>query len=161
MSSRTLGGDDHATAIDTIRNALAMNPTSATANYNAAHIYQLAGDYVQAALYADRALRLSPRDPLAFQAFYAYGFKAMHEGRYGEAASWFAKGAQVTGGAVHTYFGQAACLALAGSVNEGRAIVKHMSVSPSACAQMYSQTGIARASADKLNEGARLLEAPE
>ena len=139
-------GGDHATAIDTIKNALAMNPSSATANYNAAHIYQLAGDYVQAALHADRALRLSPRDPLAFQAFYAYGFKAMHEGRYGEAASWFAKGAQVTGGAFHAHFAQAACLALAGSVNEGRAIVKqHVTVPPSVMrADVFSNGNNAR-----------------
>ena len=74
-------GWDHRAAIDTIKSALAINPSSATVNYHACHIYYLSGDFAQSTLHADRALRLSPRDPLAFQAYYAYGFTALHEGR--------------------------------------------------------------------------------
>ena len=74
-------GWDHRAAIDTIKSALAINPSSATVNYHACHIYYLSGDFAQGRLHADRALRLSPRDPLAFQAYYAYGFTALHEGR--------------------------------------------------------------------------------
>jgi adenylate cyclase len=109
----------------------------------------------------DRALRLSPRDPLAFQAFYTYGFKALHEGRYGEAAAWCAKAAQVTG-ANHSYFSQAAALALAGCVGEGRALFKqHLDGAPSLYVQMFAQTGMIRELVDELAKGARLLEAPE
>ena len=155
-------GGDHRAAIDTIKNAMAINPSSATVNYHAAHIYSLAGDFAEGAFHAERALRLSPRDPLAFQAFYAYGFKALHEGRYDEAASSFAKAAQVTGGATHTYLAQAAALALAGCVNEGRAIVRqHLERAPGLYVQMFSQTGMTRVLVDKLAEGAQLLEAPE
>ena len=85
-------GWDHSAAIDTIKSALAINPSSATVNYHACHIYYLSGDFAQGRLHADRALRLSPRDPLAFQAYYTYGFTALHEGRPGEAASWFGRG---------------------------------------------------------------------
>ena len=155
-------GGDHPAAIDTIKNALAINPSSATVNYHAAHIYTLAGDFAEGALHADRALRLSPRDPLAFQAFYAYGFKALHGGHYGEAATSFAKAAQVTGGATHTYLAQAVALALAGCVNEGRALVKqHLDGAPGVYVRMFSQTGMTRRLVDKLAEGARLLESPE
>ena len=90
-------GGDHSAAIDTIKSALAINPSSATVNYHACHIYYLSGDFAQGRLHADRALRLSPRDPLAFQAYYAYGFTALHEGRPGEAASWFGRAAQANG----------------------------------------------------------------
>jgi adenylate cyclase len=92
-------GGEHRAAIDTIKSALAINPSSATVNYHACHIYYMSGDFAAGRLHADRALRLSPRDPLAFQAYYAYGFTALHEGRPGEAAPWFAKAAQANGGA--------------------------------------------------------------
>lgn len=155
-------GGDHAAAIEAINVALAINPSSATVNYNAAHIHMNAANFEEGAVYADRALRLSPRDPLAFMAFYTYGFKALHEGRCGEAATSFAKVVQITGGAPHACFAQAAALALAGCANEGRAIFKERSgFAPSDGARMFAQTGLTRKIVDLLAEGARLLEAPE
>ena len=53
-------GWDHPAAIDTIKSALAINPSSATVNYHACHIYYLSGNFAQGRLHADRALRLSP-----------------------------------------------------------------------------------------------------
>ncbi len=117
-------GWEHRAAIDTIKSALAINPSSATVNYHACHIYYLSGDFAQGSLHADRALRLSPRDPLAFQAYYAYGFTALHEGRPGEAASWFGRAAQANGGASHSLLAQASALALDGCAGAGRALVK-------------------------------------
>ena len=155
-------GWDHPAAIDTIKSALAINPSSATVNYHACHIYYLSGDFAQGRLHADRALRLSPRDPLAFQAYYAYGFTALYEGRPGEAASWFGRAAQANGGAPHSILAQAAALALDGCVGAGRALVKeHLEGSPSRYVEMFSKTGMTRELVAKLAEGARLLEAPE
>jgi hypothetical protein len=95
-------------------------------------------------------------------AYYSYGLKALYEGRYGEAATSFARVVQITGGAQHAYFAQAAALALADCVKEGRAIVKdHLEWTPALAARKFSQTGLARAVVDLLSEGARLLEAPE
>jgi adenylate cyclase len=155
-------GWDHRAAIDTIKSALAINPSSATVNYHACHIYYLSGDFAQGRLHADRALRLSPRDPLAFQAYYAYGFTALHEGRPGEAASWFGRAAQANGGASHSFLAQAAALALDGCAGAGRALVKqHLEGPPSRYVEMFAQTGMTRELVAKLAEGARLLEAPE
>ena len=155
-------GWDHPAAIDTIKSALAINPSSATVNYHACHIYYLSGDFAQGRLHADRALRLSPRDPLAFQAYYAYGFTALHEGRPGEAASWFGRAAQANGGASHSFLAQAAALALDGCAGAGRALVKqHLEGRPSRYVEMFAQTGMTRELVAKLAEGARLLEAPE
>ncbi|MGH6799098.1 MAG: transcriptional regulator [Roseiarcus sp.] len=80
-------GWDHEAAIGTIRDALAINPSSATAHYFAAHIFAFSGDYATATVHADRALRLSPFDPLAFEAHTAFAIAALHEGRFAEAAS--------------------------------------------------------------------------
>jgi len=155
-------GGDHAAAIEAIAIPLAINPSSATVNYYAAHIHVYAGRFAEGARYADRALRLSPRDPLAFHTYYVYGFKALHEGRYDEAATSFAKVVQITGGAPHAVFAQAAALALAGSAKEGRAIVKaHLDWTPSVTARKFAQTGLTRDIVDLLVEGARLLEAAE
>jgi tetratricopeptide (TPR) repeat protein len=132
-------GGEHRAAIDTIKSALAINPSSATVNYHACHIYYISGDFAAGRLHADRALRLSPRDPLAFQAYYAYGFTALHEGRRGEAAPWFAKAAQANGGAPHSYFAQAVALALDGCAGEGRTLLKqHVDGAPSAYCEMFS-----------------------
>jgi adenylate cyclase len=155
-------GRDHPAAIDSIKSALAINPSSATVNYHACHIYFLSGDFAQGRVYADRALRLSPRDPLAFQAYYAYGFTALHEGRPGEAASWFGRAAQANGGASHSILAQACALALDGCAGAGRVLVKaHLDGPPSLYVDMFAQTGMTREMVAKLAEGARLLEAPE
>jgi adenylate cyclase len=153
-------GGEHRAAIDTIKSALTINPSSATVNYHACHIYYISGDFAAGRLHADRALRLSPRDPLAFQAYYAYGFTALQEGRPGEAAPWFAKAAQANGGAPHSYFAQAVALALDGCAGEGRALLKqHVDGSPTLYCEMFAQTGMIRELVAKLAEGARLLEA--
>jgi TolB-like protein len=155
-------GGEHRAAIDTIKSALTINPSSATVNYHACHIYFISGDFAAGRLHADRALRLSPRDPLAFQAYYAYGFTALHEGRHGEAASWFGKAAQANGGASHSIFAQAVALALDGCAGEGRALLKqHLDGAPSLYCEMFAQTGMTRELVAKLAEGARLLEAAE
>ena len=151
-------GWDHEAAIGTIRNALVINPSSATAHYFAAHIFAFSGDYVTGTVHADRALRLSPFDPLAFEAHTAFAIAALHEGRFAEAASWSAKAAQVNAGSGHFVFTQAASLALAGRVDEGRRLARqHLLHPPSYWIRGFSQTGLAPEIVDQLAEGARLL----
>ena len=151
-------GWDHRTAIDAVKNALAINPSSASAHFFAAPIYAFSGDYAQAITYADRALRLSPRDSLAFLAYHAYGAEALHEGGYDAAIPWFAKSVQVTGGAYHSVFAQAASLALAGRADEGRALLREAkSDVPADWIKRISQTGMSREILDIVAKGASLL----
>ena len=155
-------GKDHASTIRSVERALSINPSSATAHYSAAHIYSFSGDYVLATGHADRALRLSPFDPLAFEAYYAHGVLALHEARYADAATSFAKASQTNAGAVIANFAHAAALALAGRADEGRAIsAQHPGRAPGDWARAYSETGMTREIVDKFIEGARLLEAAD
>ena len=55
---------DRESAIRSVERAPAINASSATAHYAAAHVYSFS-DYEAATAHADRALRLSPFDPLA------------------------------------------------------------------------------------------------
>jgi tetratricopeptide (TPR) repeat protein len=76
-----------------------------------------------ATAYANRALRLSPFDPVAFAAHGALGHVAFQEERYDEAASCYDKAVQANPRFSLYYFAQAIALALAGRLEEARPIV--------------------------------------
>ena len=57
---------DHKAALSAIERALSLNPSSATAHYWGAIIHASSGNSTAATAYANRALRLSPFDPVAF-----------------------------------------------------------------------------------------------
>ena len=62
-------GGDHRAAIDTIKNALAINPSSATVNYTPLTSINLPAITLQGRAPRRPRAALSPRDPLAFQAY--------------------------------------------------------------------------------------------
>jgi hypothetical protein len=129
------------------------------AHYCASHIYAFSGDYARAVEHADRALRLSPFDPLAWESYWSYAFVALHERHHDAAANCFAKAAQVTGGAGPSVFAQAACLALSGRVDEGRSLVLEAQLgSPAEWLGRYAQTSMPREILDLIAEGSRRLE---
>ena len=64
---------DHATGLSTTERALALNPSCATAMYLGALTNALAGRPAVAVTLAERALRLSPFDVLAYQAHFRKG----------------------------------------------------------------------------------------
>ena len=86
-------GRDYETALSAIARALAVNPSCATAHFFGAQINAFCGDPAAATAHAERALRLSPLDSLAFVADYSLGLVALHEGRSDAAASCFARAA--------------------------------------------------------------------
>jgi adenylate cyclase len=64
---------DHKAALSAIERALSLNPSSATAHYWGAMIHASSGNSTTATAYANRALRLSPFDPVAFAGHGALG----------------------------------------------------------------------------------------
>ena len=83
----TMLESDRATGLTSIERALTLNPSCATAMYLGAMTKAFAGRPAVAVSLAERALRLSPFDVLAYQAHVARGAAAMQEGRYADAAA--------------------------------------------------------------------------
>jgi adenylate cyclase len=77
-------GKDHDAALRAIDRALSLNPSCATALYLGAQSNALWGNGEKAVSFANRALRLSPFDPLAFEAHMAFGTVAMTRESYDE-----------------------------------------------------------------------------
>jgi len=153
---------DHEAALRAIERALSFNQSSATALYFGAHIHAFSGNPAAAIAYAARALRLSPFDPLAYEAHVAFGIAAIQEARYGEAAPHFANAVQANSRFSTLYFFQAAALALAGRVDEARPVVRRLlELEPGIRARLLFELGLVRPVADKLADGARQLGLPE
>jgi TolB-like protein/class 3 adenylate cyclase/Tfp pilus assembly protein PilF len=105
---------DHKAALSAIERALSLNPSSAMALYWGALIHAYDDNSAAATAHANRALRLSPFDPVAFLAHVALGVVAFQEARYDEAASHYAKPVQANAHFSTLYLCHATALALAG-----------------------------------------------
>jgi tetratricopeptide (TPR) repeat protein len=82
--------------------------------------------------------------------------------RYDEAASHFAKAVQANPRFSTLYFFQAASLALAGRQEEALPIAQQLlELEPGFRLRLFFEVGMARAVADRLSEGARILGLPE
>jgi tetratricopeptide (TPR) repeat protein len=153
---------DQETALNTIERALSLNASCAVALYFGALVYAFSGDSSAAVAHADRALRLSPFDPLSYLAHEAYGMAAVGQSRLDEAASHFGRAAQGNTGLGIIDLYHAAVLALAGRVEEARPIARRgLELMPGWRVRMFLEIGMAAAVADKFREGARLLRLPE
>jgi adenylate cyclase len=149
---------DHKTALSAAERALSLNASCGPALYWGAIIYAFAGHPAAATSNANRALRLSPFDPLAYVAHLALGAAALQETRYDEAASHFAEAVQLNPRFSTPYAFQAASLALAGRLEEARTVAQRLlELEPGFRLRMLSEIGFARAVADRLAEGARIL----
>jgi tetratricopeptide (TPR) repeat protein len=158
----SLLSNDHEAALGAIERALSLNPSCAAALYFGALIYAFSGKLDAATVHASRALRLSPFDPLAFQAHAALGFVALLEARYDEAASHHARAVQGNPHFGVLYFNQAVSLALAGRLNEARPIVRRgLELQPGFQTRIYAESGVAPELIAKVTAGARLLGLPE
>ena len=125
-------------------------------------IQAFSGNAAAATAHANRALRLSPFDPLAFTAHIALGVAAIQEARYDEAASFFVTALQANSRFSSLYFAQAIALALAGRVEEAKPIVRlGLELEPAFRTKLYAEIGMAPAIVSKLAEGGRLLGLPE
>jgi adenylate cyclase len=153
---------DHEAALAAIDHALSLNASSATALYLGAQANATAGHVAKAISLAHRALRLSPFDPLAFEAHMALGETALLESRYDDAALNFARAAQTNTNFSTAYLNHAIALSLAGRGAEAEAPVRRgLEIEPGFRIRMFFELGLTPALAEKLAEGARLLGLPE
>jgi adenylate cyclase len=153
---------DYEAALSAIERALSFNASSAAALYFGAHIHAIRGNCVRATEYASRALRLSPFDPWAFVAHFAFAIAALKEARYDEAASHFARAVQLNSSFTSPRFLQAMTLALAGRMEEARQVTRRaLELQPGFRTRLVFEFGLLPEFADKFAEGARLLGLPE
>ncbi|MGC1354979.1 MAG: adenylate/guanylate cyclase domain-containing protein [Xanthobacteraceae bacterium] len=119
-------GHDFEAASGAIARALMLNGSCATALFFGAQMHAFSGDPAVAEDYANRALRLSPFDPFSFVAHLARGFVRLRDGRYADAASHFAKAAQVNPRFSTIHACQAAALAMDGHIDESKAVARRV-----------------------------------
>jgi TolB-like protein/Tfp pilus assembly protein PilF len=117
---------DFEAASGAIARALSLNGSCATALYWGAHIHAWSGDATLAEDYANRALRLSPFDPLSHEGHLALGAVRLRLGRYDDAAAHVAKAVQANPRFSVLYALHAAVLVVAGRVEEATALGRRL-----------------------------------
>jgi tetratricopeptide (TPR) repeat protein len=148
--------------VNAIDRALALNPSCATALYLGAMVNGFADRASEVSTLANRALRLSPFDPLALEAHQAMGMIAVGQANYNEAASCYARVPQINPRYSTGYFTHAIALALAGRLEEAEQPLRRgLELEPSFRARLFSELGIAQPIADRFAQGACLLGLPE
>jgi adenylate cyclase len=153
---------EHELALSAIERALSLNASCATAHYFAALTNAFADKSEIAAFHANRALRLSPFDPSAFEAHLAVGIGAIRAEDYEEAVSRFAKGSQINPRHSLFYFFHAIALALAGRAELAKTSVERgLALEPGFRIRIFSEFGMASPIAEKFAQGARVLGLPE
>ena len=141
---------------------MSLNPSCASAHYWGALINASSGDFDAVTAHANRALRLSPFDPMAFAAHVTLGHVAIHDTRYDEAASLYAKAMRSNPRYIVACFCQAVALALAGRVEEARPLSDQLlELNPGFRSSGVFDYSVVGSFAAKVREGARLLALPE
>jgi TolB-like protein len=155
-------GKDAPSALDAIRRALSINPSSAAAHFCGGFLYAWSGDPVTGTDLAMRALRLSPFDPLASRARFAFGVAALHQGRYEEAAAWFERCSRANPKFGALFGAHASALALAGRMAEAKAIfAKAIELEPSLSIRTLRELGYAPEIQALWLRSGRLLGVPD
>jgi adenylate cyclase len=119
-------GHDFDAASAAISRALLLNPSCAAAFYWGAHIHGFSGDLAIAEDYANRALRLSPFDPISFNAYLSLGCVRVRQRRFDDAAAFFARAAQINPRFSSLYAFQIAALAMIGRTDEAKSVAKRL-----------------------------------
>jgi len=149
---------DYAAAKAAIDRALSHNPSSAQTHFLGAFILAVGGDCLEARTLATRALRLSPRDTIAFMAHHALGVCDLYDGKFDEACAHYGRAVQSGPARAYLYMDHAAVLSLAGRTEEAKKVARHgLDLEPNWRIRLHSEIGYAPEIADKLIAGSRLL----
>ncbi|HEU5293369.1 MAG TPA: transcriptional regulator, partial [Burkholderiaceae bacterium] len=111
--------DESLTELDT---SVELSPNFALGHYTLAFIHAQSGDAQAAIRESDHSRNLSPFDPLLFAMLATRAMALIRLGRFDEAAEWAAKATVRPNAHVHVLSIGAHCLALAGRVDQARAI---------------------------------------
>ena len=151
-----LSGDQEG-ALAAADRALAINPFSASTLYLTAQINAFSGRPSVASACAQRALRLSPFDFLAYEAHLALGTAALQEEEYEDAVAHYAASVRSNPRNSSNYFLQAIAVALAGRREEGgRLARKALKLEPGFRYRWFYEFATPEI-ADKVARGARQL----
>jgi tetratricopeptide (TPR) repeat protein len=155
-------GKDAPSALEAIERALSLNPSSATAHFFGGFLYAWSGDPIRGIDLAKRALRLSPFDPLTYEAHLAFGVATLHQGRYEESAGWWERSSRVNPKFGAFVAAQAHALALAGRIDEAKTtFAKALDLEPSLSIRTIRALGYAPEIEALWLRAARLLNVPE
>jgi adenylate cyclase len=112
---------DYETAFNAFDRSLALNPSSALAFGLSSLIRAWNGDGATAVEHAERALRLSPFDPLSFNAYNGTAYAHYFAGQFDEAARAASMATQANPRFIVPWILRAAALAKAGRIDEAKA----------------------------------------
>lgn len=118
--------------------ALTINPNFAQGTYSRSLANMLAGNGEIAREQSDRAMSLSPLDPLKYAMMSSHGMSLIGDGRFGEAAEWIEKACHLPG--AHFYIDMIAAAAQDLSGNEALARMRAERArarQPGATAEMF------------------------
>ena len=137
---------DHATASDAFETALSLSPSSAFSYHLGSVIAGWAGNAERAVEWGERALRLSPFDPLSYLAYDSVSVGHFRRGRYEEAVNAARKAIQFNPGFSINYVLLAAPLAKLLRLDEARtAVARVLELQPSfSTSKQFNSVGCAR-----------------
>ncbi|WP_170979255.1 winged helix-turn-helix domain-containing tetratricopeptide repeat protein [Roseomonas sp. HF4] len=157
------GMDPDAAAV-LIARASALNPNSARVWGFAAYVSNLHGDTDSAIASAERALRLSPRDPFRYAFLHQLTLAHNQAGRHEDAVAWGRRAVGENPNSVQALRTLAAALALAGRLDEARATMAEMlRLAPDVRLSTLSVRGPFKSEAyiQRISEAYRLAGMPE
>ena len=135
---RGIVAHDYETAIGALNRALEMNGNSALAYGFSAQVHVQAGHYDTAIDHAERALRLSPRDPFNYHAYMALAFSYFLTGRFEEGVANSKLAIQSNPGLSPSHAMLVANLVSLGRLDEARAAgCRLLEVAPDASASSF------------------------
>jgi tetratricopeptide (TPR) repeat protein len=106
-----------------LEQAIDLSPNFALGHYALAFVHSQGGDPGAAVAFADQSRHLSPFDPLLFAMLGSRAMALVRLGRFDEAADWGTKAAARPNAHAHVQAIGAYCLALAGRLDEARALM--------------------------------------
>jgi TolB-like protein len=165
----TLGGfvvamldHDHAAGLAALRQALALNPNSSLAYGIGSMIHVIVGDYATGIEHAERALRLSPLDPLRFGPLVAIGFAMFFTGRFDAAVDAAARAIHVNPAFLVSHAILAAANASRGREEEARtAAARCLALQPTFHAADFARLGFPPDATERFTAAVRAAGLPQ
>jgi len=155
-------GLDYERSVTAIEPALSHNPYCVTALMWGAFVYAMGGESDKAAAFAERALRISPFDPLTWHAHLCLGHARLTQDRDEEALAHYARALNLNPQYQPLHYMHALGLALTGRIDEAReAARKGVELAPHVRFGPLMEIVRGPGLKEKLTRGMRLAGVPE